>query len=557
MEAPLHGLLKRQLKKYFPAAGPPAELSEFISAVNKAYFEFDEDRNMLERSLELSSQELFQSNAGMRAIFQAFPDIFFRIDSQGIILDCQSASKEDTFFSGEQWVDKRIQDVPDLKAAAQFAGAIEETKRSNKIKSFEYELVIAGKTNYYEARFVPLQETQIIVIIRNINAKKELENRLLQSQKMEAMGRLAGGIAHDFNNLLTVINGYAQLHIAHLPKNDPLKADLEEIQSAGVRAASLTGQLLAFSRRQVIQASILNLNALILDLDKMLRRIVGENIEMITLPFPELWKVKADSTLIGQAILNLVVNARDAMPSKGKLIIETKNILLSEEYTKQYPDVAPGDYVMIAISDTGHGMTPEVKAHLFEPFFTTKPKGKGTGLGLATSYGIIQQLKGHIGVYSEVGKGTTFKIYIPRCQEASGAVPSQIVSDRSFGGTETILIVEDEPLVRQLAFRILTQKGYTVFETANGDEAMNFIKPESDKKKIDLLLTDVIMPQIGGKELSEAVKSFYPGIKILFMSGYTDEMITHRGILERGVNFIAKPFLPEILIRKVREVLDS
>jgi PAS domain S-box-containing protein len=392
--------------------------------------------------------------------------------------------------------------------------------------------------------------------VRDITEKKNLEERLLQSQKMEAMGRLAGGIAHDFNNLLSVINSYSDMHIAHLPQNDPLRADLEEIYAAGKRAAGLTSQLLAFSRRQVIQTTVISLNDLILNIDKMLRHLIGENIEMVTIPAQNLWNVKIDSGLVEQVILNLVVNARDAMPSKGKLVIETKNITLSEDYVKQHLNVTGGDYVMIAISDTGHGMTPEVKAHLFEPFFTTKPKGKGTGLGLATSYGIIQQLKGHIGVYSEVGKGTTFKIYIPRSEETPlpATEETRLHPQR---GTETILLVEDEPLVRQLALKILTSQGYHVLSANNGEEALHLVREKSSDQSIDLLLTDVIMPQMGGKELSQRIQPLYPKIKVLFMSGYTDEMIAHQGILDPGVNFVAKPFLPDTLIHRVREVLDT
>ncbi|MGB7575046.1 MAG: ATP-binding protein [Thermodesulfobacteriota bacterium] len=385
--------------------------------------------------------------------------------------------------------------------------------------------------------------------------KAVLHEQLRQSQKVEAIGRLAGGIAHDFNNLLTVIKGYSQLSSFELKEGDPLRVNIDEIQNAAERAASLTRQLLAFSRRQVMEMKVLDLNTLLRDLEKMLRRVIGEDIEMVIQLAEDLGRVRADVGQIEQVIMNLAVNAKDAMPSGGKLTIETANVELDESYARSHVDVRHGHYVMFSVSDTGVGMTPEVRERIFEPFFTTKEMGKGTGLGLSTTYGIVKQSEGHIWVYSVQGKGTTFKIYLPRVNEPLEEIRKEVLKEELPRGNETILIVEDEEDVRKLAGKILEKQGYRILETFNGDDALVACKRR--KSPIHLMLADIIMPGMSGSELAKLLKPLYPEIKILYMSGYTDNAVVRHGVLEKGVNYIQKPFTMEGLARKVREVLDK
>ncbi len=387
-----------------------------------------------------------------------------------------------------------------------------------------------------------------------ITERKRLQEQLLQSQKMEAVGRLAGGVAHDFNNLLTIINGYAQLLLERLSPEDPSRGQVQEIKNAGDRATSLTRQLLAFSRRQVLAAQVLDLNTVVVNLDKMLRRLIGEDIELVTVPGEALGRVKADPGQIEQVILNLAVNARDALPRGGKLTIETANAELDEAYAATHVPLTPGPYVMLAVSDTGHGMDRETQARIFEPFFTTKEKGKGTGLGLATVYGIVKQSGGYIWVYSEPGRGATFKIYLPRIEEAVKTSGPNKVDLGTPGGSETILLVEDEASVRSLVRRTLEAKGYKVIEAGNGADAL--LTCSQYEGSVDLLVTDVVMPEMSGRELAERLAPFHPNMKVLFMSGYTDDAVVRHGVLEAETAFLQKPFTPDALARKVREALD-
>jgi two-component system, cell cycle sensor histidine kinase and response regulator CckA len=394
-----------------------------------------------------------------------------------------------------------------------------------------------------------------ITLVEDITERKHLEHQLLQSQKMETVGRLAGGIAHDFNNLLTVLSGYTELSLLETGENDRLKGNLEEITKATERASALTRQLLAFSRRQVMDLKVIDLNVLLKNLDKMLRRIIGEDIELRTLPAKNLGRVKTDPGQIEQVILNLAVNARDAMPKGGSLLIETTNIELDEEYARHHIGVEPGWYVMLSVTDTGCGMPPEVREHIFEPFFTTKEEGKGTGLGLSTVYGIIKQTGGNIWVYSEVGRGTTFKIYLPRVDEETDAFPSRDDPEALPKGNETVLLVEDDSSVRDLVARILKNQGYTILEARNGDEAIRIAR-EHAGKEIHLLLTDVVMPQMGGRELVARFRGLHPGVKVLFISGYSDNTITHQAMVKPGEPLLQKPFSLITLAKKVRDVLD-
>jgi PAS domain S-box-containing protein len=390
---------------------------------------------------------------------------------------------------------------------------------------------------------------------RDVTRELQLEEQYHQAQKMEAVGLLAGGIAHDFNNLLTAINGFAELIQFSLSAQDPTHELAGKILQSGRRAADLVRQLLAFSRKQIVHPKLLNLNAVVAELDDMLPRIIGEHIYVETHLAPDLWPVTVDRTQIDQAIVNLVVNARDAMPAGGRLTVETANVRLDEAYVSTHLEVQPGEYVLLAISDTGIGMSEEVKAHIFEPFFTTKGVGKGTGLGLATVHGIVKQSGGHVWAYSELGHGTTFKIYLPRAEGASPEPAGpQAGADVPYGN-ETILLVEDDDRVRELARRVLQIRGYNLLEARDGQQALQVATEHGST--IHLLLTDVVMPGMSGSALAAQLTQILPGLKVLFMSGYTDEAITHHGVLDPGVAFVQKPFSPAALARKVREVLDG
>ncbi len=384
-------------------------------------------------------------------------------------------------------------------------------------------------------------------------ALQRSEEQLRQAQKMEAVGRLAGGVAHDFNNLLTVIDGYCAIALQKVQEVLPIKRNLEEIQKAAGRAASLTNQLLAFSRKQVLQPRVIQLNDVVASMDKMLRRLIGEDIELLTAHDPVLGNTHADPGQIEQVIMNLAVNARDAMPRGGRLTVQTANVTIDQKTSSRNRIMEPGEYVMIAISDTGVGMTDEVKAHLFEPFYTTKGLGKGTGLGLATCYGIISQSDGDIRVYSEPNQGTTFKIYLPRT-DAILSARSVSPLESLPGGTESILVVEDDSSVRLLAVTILRGCGYQVQEASNAFDALALLKRNSE---FDLVISDVIMPQMSGKDLMDEIHRQLPQIKVMLMSGYTDDALAHRGVLDESLSFLEKPFSPAKLAQKVREVLNA
>jgi hypothetical protein len=390
----------------------------------------------------------------------------------------------------------------------------------------------------------------------DISERKKLERQFIEAQKTEVIGQLAGGIAHDFNNILGVIIGYSDLVVAELNPDGPAPKYIEEIRHAAERATALTRQLLVFSRKQTVQPSVLDLNEVVKDLDKMLRRLIDEHIELTIVPGEKIGRIKADSGYIGQVLMNLVVNARDAMPNGGKLSIATSNVTLDENYALTHTNAIPGDYVMLNVSDTGTGMTDEVKARMFEAFFTTKPKGKGTGLGLATCKTIVQQSGGHMDVYSELGKGTTFKIYFPSVEQPVDVPAKTVETSPLPRGTETLLLVEDDPSVRHLACNILEAQGYNVLRANNGQEGLRVAR-ECKGATLRLVITDVIMPLMSGKVMAEWLKTTYPDLKILFTSGYTDDAIAHHGVLDAGVKFLSKPYNPATLARKVREMLDD
>jgi signal transduction histidine kinase/CheY-like chemotaxis protein len=390
--------------------------------------------------------------------------------------------------------------------------------------------------------------------IRDISERNQLEQQLRQAQKMEAVGRLAGGIAHDFNNLLTAIFGYADLLAEDLPPGSPAQADVKEIRTAANRASALTRQLLAFSRQQVLQPVVLNVNEVVRDLENMLQRVLGEDVELEAHFAADLGNARADPGQLEQVILNLAVNARDAMPTGGKLTIETANVDLDEHYAQTHRPVVPGRYVMIAVSDTGIGMDAATQARMFEPFFTTKEPGKGTGLGLATAYGIVKQSGGYIWVYSEVGGGATFKIYLPRVDAPADVVaaPPEL---GTVAGIETVLLAEDDPLLLPLARDVLKRLGYTVLEARTPADAVAVAQAHAGI--IHLLISDVVMPGESGLQLARRLLEVRPNLRVLYISGYSDEAVVRHGLLDPGTTFLQKPFTPAALARKVRELLDA
>jgi two-component system cell cycle sensor histidine kinase/response regulator CckA len=521
---------------------------------------------MLEMSDLLQAREVLRkSEEKFRTLFERTAVGIALIDIEGRLMECNPALQEMLGYRKEEILTRVFSEfthVEDKTVDLDFYKKL----LSGKQEHYQVEKrcirkdggVVWGRINASLVRDAGGNPQYTIHMVENINEWKQLETQFLQSQKMETVGRLAGGIAHDLNNLLTVLSGYSQLSLLELKEDDPLKGNLQEIKSATERAAQLTRQLLVFSRRQALDMKVLDLNTILRGLEKMLRRIMGEDIQLITNLAEDLGSVKTDPAQIEQVLLNLVVNAKDAMLEGGKLILETNNVELDEDYARTHMSVIPGRYVLLSVSDTGCGMSPEVKERIFDPFFTTKEKGKGTGLGLSTVYGIVKQSGGHIWVYSELGQGATFKIYLPRVEDEAAA---EVLAEKDkasdlLRGSEIVLLVEDDPSVRNLAARILRGQGYTVLEAADGEEAMH-IAHEPVIKEIHLLLTDVVMPRMGGKELVEHFKALYPCVRILFISGYGDKAITHQALLEPGSPFLEKPFSPTDLAKKVREVLDQ
>jgi nitrogen-specific signal transduction histidine kinase/CheY-like chemotaxis protein len=397
---------------------------------------------------------------------------------------------------------------------------------------------------------------RVLGLVMDMTDRRQLEEQLLQSQKLEAIGRLAGGVAHDFNNLLTGILGYAGFALKSLPENHAARTDIIEIERAGTRAAALTGQLLAYARRQMIAPRIVNLNQLVLNMENLLRRLIGEHIDLETRCASDLWRTQIDPGQFEQVIINLAVNSRDAMPEGGRLTVETSNYTLDHSYVEKHPEVVPGEYVMLAVADTGEGMDTATQVRIFEPFFTTKGQGKGTGLGLAVCYGIVKQAGGHLWVYSEPRQGTTFKVLLPRATEeqAASSTPRR-VDQPSLRGHETILLVEDEPVVRKLAVRALAEQGYHILEAEDGPAAL--AEAQSHPGELHLLVTDVVMPGMNGKELAERLAADRPELRVLFISGYAEHAVARQGVLEEGIAFLSKPFDLSQLARTVREVLDK
>ena len=510
-----------------------------------------------------ASEALRLSEASFRSVIENAPYGIYRANAAGQFLRVNPALQkmlgyetQEELFRANLATDVYSDPVEHKKANESFAGA----------KGFDVEVEWKRKDDTplkarCSGRLIQGEESEshgeayFEVFAEDVTEKRVLEQQLRMAVKMEAVGRLSGGIAHDFNNLLGVIIGYGQVLKRRLKSGEDLFEYAEEIEKAGQRAASLTRQLLAFSRQQVLAPAILNLNALTSDMAKMIHRLIGEDVELVMKLDPAIGSVKADQGQIEQVVMNLAVNARDAMPEGGKLALETAMVTLDQADTRHHPGSKAGRYVMFSVSDTGMGMSAETQAHIFEPFFTTKEVGKGTGLGLATVYGIVKQSHGYIWVDSEVGRGSSFKVYLPLIEEAVAAPESAAPPSESFRGTETVLVVEDADALRKLTVTLIRQYGYQVLSAANGAEALDLVQQVD--QNIDLLLTDVIMPGIGGHALAQRLSALRPGLKILYMSGHTDSSIGQHGVLEAGISLLHKPFTEEELVRKIREVLDA
>jgi PAS domain S-box-containing protein len=496
----------------------------------------------------------------LAALVASSEDAITGITPSGVITDWNLGAERLFGYTAAEVTGKDICRLIPSEDRAEADRTLERLRRGETIPAYEaLRRRKDGSTVVVSVRLSPIMHRNRLVgfslIYHDLTATKKLEEQLRQAQKMEAVGQLAGGVAHDFNNLLTIISGYSEMVLASLPAGDRNRGLIQEIYKAGERAALLTRQLLAFSRKQVLEPKVLNLNAIVGEAEKMLRRLIGEDVSLIAVLDPGLAAVKVDPGQVEQVVMNLVVNARDAMAQGGKLTIETANVELDESYAQAHFEVKPGRYVMLAVSDTGCGMDEATKARIFEPFFTTKGPSKGTGLGLATVYGIVKQSGGSIGVYSEPGKGSAFKIYLPVVQERIPTGKSHHDLKVALRGSETVLLVEDEPAVRSLSRLALQMYGYRVLEASQGEEALRV--GEQHAGPIHLLLTDVVMPGMSGRQVAEAFRQRQPAMKVLFVSGYTDDAVVRHGVLEADTPFLQKPFTPVALANKVREVLDK
>jgi len=513
--------------------------------------------------LERAKETLEITANQLQSLFDNLDDVFLSLDmTKGRLLQISPACQKVYGHPQQAFLDNPMlwRDVI-LPADKSLLKDSETDLQAGKPLYHEYRIQRPdGQIRWVQSKIKPFLSgkgnlVRIDGVISDITERKRLEEQLLHSQKLEGIGRLAGGIAHDFNNLLTAIGGHSELLLNSLESTSPLRWEIDEIRKAGERAAALTRQLLAFSRKQILEPRILDLNSAVANTEKLLRRLIGEDVDLVTLMASDLKPVKADPGQIEQVIINLAINARDAMPKGGKLTIETANVEVDDAYVQSHGIVQAGHYVVLAVSDNGCGMNQEVQSHIFEPFFTTKEPGKGTGLGLSTVYGIVKQSGGYIWVYSEPESGTSFKIYLPQVEgEVELTAPVSVAPEAARGG-ETILVAEDEDVVRRLILTVLGKQGYTVIEAMDGDEALQISAQHPGK--IELLLTDTVMPRMSGPILSQRLKTARPETKVLYMSGYTNDAVVLHDMLESGVAFLQKPFRPDDLARKVREVLDS
>jgi PAS domain S-box-containing protein len=497
----------------------------------------------------------------LAAVVESSYDAILSLTPEGVILTWNHGARRMYGYSTEEAVGQSILVLSPRDQPTGVSRLPEMGERADTVEQFETIHAKKDGTQIHVAiTLSPIKDANgqvvgVSSVARDITESKHLEKMFRTAQKMEAVGLLAGGIAHDFNNLLSVIIGYSEMLLNSTKSDIKMHGRCEEIKKAGDRAASLTRQLLAFSRQQVLEPKVLNLNTVVLETGKMLKRLIGEDIELQTALHPQLGSVKVDPSQMEQIIMNLVVNARDAMPEGGKLVIETSNVELDEKYAHLHPPLLAGRYVLLAVTDTGTGMDQQTQAHIFEPFFTTKEPGKGTGLGLSTIYGVLKQSGGHIWVYSELGHGSVFKVYLPQVDEAVHQSRSSELAPRLDPGTETVLIVEDEESVRALTRTLLEEAGYTVIEASNGRDALAVAGRYSGP--IHLLMTDVVMPGMNGPTLAENLAVTYPSMKVLCMSGYTGTFANFSGLVDRGMMLLQKPFTRDALLGKVREVLES
>jgi two-component system cell cycle sensor histidine kinase/response regulator CckA len=505
------------------------------------------------------AQALLDSDERYRFVTENIADAVFLLELDGRIALGNHRAEMITGYSQAELVGRAFFSLLPEAGAREARARLSDVRAGVKVSPFfEVELIQKDGARVLLEMHVTsvLKDGQPVArlgVARDITERRYLEDQLRQGQKMEGIGRLAAGVAHDFNNLLTAIGGRCYLVLNALTSENPIRREIEIIQDAAERAAKLTHQLLAFSRKQILDPCVLDLNATVTGIEPLLRRMIREDIEIATALDSAAGRVKADAGQIEQVLLNLAVNASDAMPNGGWLTLATGNVTLDEVYARTHAEVEPGPYVMLSVSDTGHGMTAEVQAHIFEPFFTTKEVGKGTGLGLATVYGIAKQSGGHITVHSEPGHGAAFKLYLPRVEEAPGTAEPARPTEITRRGSETVLLVEDDEPLRTLAREILSIQGYTVMDAINPSEALRLA--DVHPGPIHLLLTDVVMPQMNGRQVADHLLAARPGLKVLFMSGYTDAAIVEHGVLEPGTQFLQKPFTPDGLSRKVREVL--
>jgi signal transduction histidine kinase/CheY-like chemotaxis protein len=601
----VHSLLRRQLKRFFPDESVPAELQPMLDAVNQAYKQFDNDRAMLERSLDLSSQELLQANGELRALVSAFPDHIVRLKPDGTIVDIKGAPSEQSrrWLPGHDFLES-----VELRARGAVASSLKRVVAEHAAVNIELEAGSdAASSRFYEARMLPLDNDEVLMILRDVterhyaekqlrasqmalheahrdlerrveertaalgrandelrremserqaaeSARSQLEEQLRHAQKMEAIGRLSGGIAHDFNNLLTAIRGYSELLLKDL-QGSPLRADVEEIFNAADRAATLTGQLLAFSRRQILSPENVVLNQRVTDMTRMLERLIGEHIAIDLRLAADLWPVRADAAQLEQVVVNLALNARDAMPEGGRLAIETANRDIKAKEA-QALEITPGPFVELRVRDNGVGIPLDVQGRIFEPFFTTKPKGAGTGLGLSMVYGFVRQSGGAISVDSVPGAGTSFSLLLPRTDQAGDRTPApnRVVPLEHSTGSGTILIAEDERALRRLTATVLGQAGYRTLEANDGQQALDMFTVHANK--IVMVVTDLVMPRMGGIELSKRLKQTRPELPILFVTGYVDQGESLHDSAA-GTPVLLKPFSPDALLRAVSSALEA
>ena len=507
------------------------------------------------------AQALLDSEERYRLVTENIADAVFLLELDGRIALGNRRAEMITGYPRAELVDRALTSLlPEAGAQEAEARLSDARAEPDATPFFEIELIRKdGARVLIEVHVTTVlkdgRPVALLAVARDITQRRHLEDQLRQAQKMEGIGRLAAGVAHDFNNLLTAIGGRCYLVLKDLTAENPLRREIEIIQGAAERAAKLTYQLLAFSRKQILEPRVLDLNETVTGIEPLLSRMIREDIEITTALDPDAGRVKADAGQLEQVLLNLAVNASDAMPEGGQLTLATGNVILDEAYARTHSDVQPGPYVMLSVSDTGHGMTAEVQARIFEPFFTTKEMGKGTGLGLATVYGIAKQSGAHITVESEPEKGTVFKLYLPRVGEAPGLAERECPVQVARRGSETVLLVEDDEALRTLAREILSILGYTVLEATSPSEALRLAGGHPGT--IDVLLTDVVMPQMNGRQVADHLLVARPDLKVLFMSGYTDGAIVQHGVLEPGTHFLQKPFTPDGLGRKLREVLAS